>query len=585
MDKALEGAIEAGAEGGQVCLADKSINLILGSKVGRARNRSGGKQRWDLVVAETIVPLPGCEERVRLPESLRATMLSAGHRPTGSQLRDLDDEDDVLKIVSIERSPLFVPDSNDKSFHCHSGRTSLGSLEAQFVSPMLGSGDDLIGTFQVGFVKNHPMDRERMGLWTGYSQKVAAALERALEFGERRRLEAITEVWNSILQAPTPVGNPDPLLEAFTAEVQKQLGAYYVHLRVRELVNGVVCYRLVAPASELGALHRRVRKYTGTGDEGSVAIAEKREPRFTNCKKETDDLLGLASRATFEAATGEDQHRWKKESGRLRSVGVVALHYGEDFLGALVVDSEDEYFFTERRRRLSELAAAKASLILAKLRAETRLQQVVYRGLYAADNVHNIMQPLVNVQLGIEALLGSGLDQKTATSLNVLLGENARTMGLLKNAAKGSEIGESPMPLGELLSSTIKLGIAVEWQSNDDKRAVLRANLFLRSAIKRLAENAIEAAGTTDKVWPRVSRAREGMILIEIENAGPEVTASDIEKMFVFGHSTKKDHLGLGVPLADFGIRLAGGRLDLQPRSGGGLRAFVQLPLAAGLAI
>jgi sensor histidine kinase regulating citrate/malate metabolism len=72
-----------------------------------------------------------------------------------------------------------------------------------------------------------------------------------------------------------------------------------------------------------------------------------------------------------------------------------------------------------------------------------------------------------------------------------------------------------------------------------------------------------------------------GGAIIHIENTGKELLEHEVQHMLTVGHSTKADHLGLGVPLAHFGIQLAGGELFLRQRMGGGLHAYVHLPLAS----
>ena len=580
MDAALEGAVSAGAEGGQICLADTFVDAILGLHVGHARNREGSMQRWDLVIRETKVRLPSGTQRLRLPEPLLANMMYFAALPDAVVLRELTDEDELLEIVASERCSLFIPDSTDPVYHCNQARVRLGHTEAQFVAPLIGSGDALVGTLQVGFGLRHPMDRERMGLWTGFGQKVAAALERALELEERRRIEEITLVWNEILQKPTPVGDPEELLLRLTTEIRKQLEATYVHLRLREMFQGIARYRLAAAVGPLAGIHFKVRQYIGE-DEGAVGVALRHKTTFTNRLGDTTRFYVDAQRAD-DTVDDEMRRLWIAESGRLKSSGVFELRNREDFLGVLVIDSEDEYFFTERRKRIAELVAQKVAIILAKFRAEENQTAVVQLGLYAAKNIHDITQPLGRIQRSIDVLRLMGLSEDMADVLKSLESAKNEVFKKLRDAAQGMELGEALTPLGELLRPVEARGIRIDWRPTELTGRVLRTNIWLRSAIERLAENALEAVERPQEVSIVVSELLPTSVCIQIENGGARISQEDIQNMYLPGHSTKRaDHLGLGIPLADFGIRLAGGDLDLEPRTEGGLQARVCLPLAS----
>ena len=578
MDAAIDGAIRAGAEGGQVCLADKFIDAILGFRVGRARNKPGGEQRWDLVIPGTIVRLPNPARRLRLPEALRSGSICLGAAKKEYQRRDIASDDDILEIAATEHCALFIPDSANPEYHCDQDRVHLGKICSQLVAPLIGSGGDVIGTLQVGFALEHPMDRTKMGLWVSFSQQAAAALERALEREERHRLEVITDASNRILQSPTPVGDVESLFQDFTKVIKGALEASYVHMRVAELQSGAVRYRLVAPIGSLGDLHREVRPYISDG-EGSVRIAQCHGSTFTNRHEDTSQLYADAIQPSGIDCVKKGS-AWNTEAGKMRSAGVLELRYRGDFLGALVVDSNEDFFFTERRKRITEVAAQKATVILAKLRAEKQLQQVVHTGLYAANNIHAIMRPLCLIQRSADLLLDSGLSDDAIKEVKSLESAKNQAVKLLVEAAQGMELGESLIGLGALLTFAEKRSITVEWRSTDLKTRALRTTIWLRSAVESLAENAREAAFGSDGVSIRVWEESRGLVFIEIENDGELVTLHDVHKMWTVGYTTKPDHLGLGIPLANFGIRLAGGELSLAPRSGGGLQARISLPLA-----
>ncbi len=583
MDAAIWGAIKSGAEGGQICLADKFIGAILGFRVGHARNKESADQRWDLVIPDTVVRLPDRAQRFNLPESFRSGSVCLDGDPVECERRDLTDDDDILEIVATERCAFFIPDSANPEYHCNPERVQLGKLQAQLAVPLIGSGGDLIGTMQLGFPSTHPMDRTQMGLWVSFSQQTAAALEGALERDERRCLENITDAWNKILQSPTPVGDAEGLLQTFTSVIREQLEATYVHTRVAEWVTGTGRYRLVAPVGPLGELHRAVRPYIYEG-EGSVGIAQKYKNKFTNRQEDTTLLYQTAVMAP-QAKDGSPQRDWNSEAIKMKSAGILELRYREDFLGALIVDSEDEFFFTERKKRLAEFAAQKLTVLLAKFRAEKLLQQVVHTGLYAAKNIHAIMRPLCLIQRSADILLECDLGTDNIQEVKCLVSAKDQAAKLLVEAAQGIELGESLTTLATLLTFSQGDSIRITWQSPELKTRSLKTTIWLRSAFESLAENACESASKAGEVWVYVWEEGPGTVLVEIQNSGPPVTFQDVQLMWTVGYTTKADHLGIGIPLAHFGIMLAGGELTLTPRDLGGLKAIVSLPLASELVV
>jgi len=228
------------------------------------------------------------------------------------------------------------------------------------------------------------------------------------------------------------------------------------------------------------------------------------------------------------------------------------------------------------------VAAQKVTVILAKLRAERHQADVVHLGFYAAKNIHDITQPLGVIQRSIDNLRLMGITGDMAKQLGSLESAKNSVFEKLRDAAQGIELGEVLTPLGDLFRLVEAQGISIDWQSPELASKVLRTNIWLRSAVERLVENALEAAKHPNEICIGVLEDGTGGVRIVIENSGEPISQEDIQNMYLPGHSTKKaEHLGLGIPLAHFGITLSGGELNLEPKEQGGLRVMMSLPLAS----
>jgi nitrogen fixation/metabolism regulation signal transduction histidine kinase len=100
----------------------------------------------------------------------------------------------------------------------------------------------------------------------------------------------------------------------------------------------------------------------------------------------------------------------------------------------------------------------------------------------------------------------------------------------------------------------------------------------LHRALGNLLKNAVEASPNGAPVEVSVERGK-GRILVRVRDHGPGVS-TPIEGPALFRGlaSTKPDGSGLGLPITHKIVTDHGGRLRLEPASGGGTVALVELP-------
>lgn len=102
----------------------------------------------------------------------------------------------------------------------------------------------------------------------------------------------------------------------------------------------------------------------------------------------------------------------------------------------------------------------------------------------------------------------------------------------------------------------------------------------LRQAFDNLLRNAVEAQPNGGEI--RVTAQKNGAeLILHFADAGPGVAPDERARMFEFGHTTKADGSGIGLPLSQLIVEAHGGALVYEGRNGsaGGATFKLTLPL------
>lgn len=203
------------------------------------------------------------------------------------------------------------------------------------------------------------------------------------------------------------------------------------------------------------------------------------------------------------------------------------------------------------------------------------------RALILAGVSHDLRTPLARLRLGIEM---SGGDAQMKDGMTADIEEMDRIIGQFLDFAR-TDGGESLETLnlatvaGEIVERFRKLGHAVEVDLQPVPDAPLRP-MALRRAIGNLLDNALRYGETGIAVN---TRAENGMIVLEVLDRGPGIPAESAERLkqpFTRLETARSGTggSGLGLAIAERIVRDHGGRLELLPRAGRGLRARIAIP-------
>ena len=272
-----------------------------------------------------------------------------------------EEEEDILTLIAKTLRAVFVFDSSEPRFHCNREAAARGNVVTFFAIPMVGSSGHPIATLQVSFPDHSVLDRESFGLWVGYAQKAAAALERAQEAEERSTLEAISACANAIIQSPPSAQQcRHAWCNTYLAAVVQLLGADGADMRLHSLDDSGYNYHLVGAVGHLADLHRRTRSVTGEGEGACTMSLLEADGVVTNTREETA-RLNAKVKAIEEAAEYGDALR--RDLDELEATAILPLKHDELIFGSFVVDSKRRYFFTERCERIARTAARLAAAV------------------------------------------------------------------------------------------------------------------------------------------------------------------------------------------------------------------------------
>ncbi|HUZ11895.1 MAG TPA: ATP-binding protein [Caulobacteraceae bacterium] len=212
---------------------------------------------------------------------------------------------------------------------------------------------------------------------------------------------------------------------------------------------------------------------------------------------------------------------------------------------------------------------------------------VTYRTAMIGAIAHDLRTPLTRLRFRIENL-PDDLAPKLAADVDEMEAMVAATLAFVQDATQ-------PRARTKLEVSSLVETVMDEAAETGADAAVERAERAVVDAdpiaLKRLVTNLVDnALKFGSRARGRVF-AEAGMAVVEVEDNGPGVPESEIERAFEPFHrlessrSRETGGIGLGLAVVRAIARAHGGEVTLLNRAGGGLRARVTLPLALRAAI
>lgn len=262
-----------------------------------------------------------------------------------------------------------------------------------------------------------------------------------------------------------------------------------------------------------------------------------------------------------------------------------------DFLGALVLKSQNLNAFTEEDRRLFELVAEQVAAALERANqvAAKRVNDYLTGAMaWASDLAHDI-----NIDIGFirdnayriwtrePGITEQG--KRWAREIDAKASE-------LKDKARDKDSERISVPTD--LSAFLRRKL-VEWQvracpnteiSSDWGETAMMASIYpeqLWRALRHLLRNALHPMEYRGQIWLRLRSGDPDRVELQVENSGPDIPPDVRQRLFREPYSTKDQGGGMGLLIADMLIKSMGGTLRLEPSQPGRGPVFtISLPRA-----
>jgi signal transduction histidine kinase len=230
-----------------------------------------------------------------------------------------------------------------------------------------------------------------------------------------------------------------------------------------------------------------------------------------------------------------------------------------------------------------EIASAAASFNTMALRIRRFVQD---RTFMLTAIGHDLRTPITRLKLRAEFVDDEELRRKMVADLDELEAMVAATLAFGRDVT--TDEPETTVDLTELVRTVLDEAadsrpdlIDRMTYAGPDHLPIRARPLGLKRALTNLVMNALKYG---DAAEVSLSRTEAGGVVLLIEDRGPGIPASEIERLFQpfqrMEQSRNKETggMGLGLPIARNILRAHGGDVTLGHRSSGGVRASVVLP-------
>ena len=254
-----------------------------------------------------------------------------------------------------------------------------------------------------------------------------------------------------------------------------------------------------------------------------------------------------------------------------------------------------ESFSTDELRLLRAVADQIATSIensktFERLRARDRF---VSLGEMAAGLAHEIRNPLAAIR-GAVAVLQQPSDEKSAELWTVIIEEIARLNRVVESFldyARPATRRATIRDVGAFVKSCVEAvsrskgrpGVALSLEIEPGLLPLHADADQLERVVVNVVQNAYEALESDGRVGVAVRRVQgtgpyDTWLEIAVDDDGPGMTDTTLERAFIPFYTTKKEGTGLGLALCERLTRAQGGTIQLRSRPGEGASVLIRLP-------
>lgn len=224
-----------------------------------------------------------------------------------------------------------------------------------------------------------------------------------------------------------------------------------------------------------------------------------------------------------------------------------------------------------------------------------RAERLSSLGHLAAGVAHEIRNPLNAIGIGLQRLKREFLPQDEAKKeeyvsfTELIFKEIRRVNGIIEQfltLSRPFQLDPKPSSLQELMKNIVTLfqgeaasrGITLHTEIAPEPPLIDMDGERLTQAIINIMKNGIQAMdqGGVLRIETRSLKNRAEVI---ISDSGAGIPADQMEKIFNYYYTTKKDGVGLGLPIAHRIIEAHGGQLKVESQADTGTKVTITLPI------
>jgi len=286
-------------------------------------------------------------------------------------------------------------------------------------------------------------------------------------------------------------------------------------------------------------------------------------------------VLPPGSVVRFRETTIWEQYRWYI----IAALAIIAIQ------GALIVDLLLQH--TRRRRSEKDLQRNREQL--------AHVTRVSTMGELATSLAHELNQPLTailsNAQAAQRFLNAKPADLKEVSEiLEDIVKDNSRAgevIRRMRTLVKKEKLELAPINLASVIGDVVQLvhsdgilrNIRVEHECQEGLPSVRADRVQLQQVILNLLVNAFDAMkdapASERKVVVRAETNGAGTIEISVRDHGIGLTSDELVKIFQPFYTTKREGLGMGLPISRSIIEAHGGRVWAEKNGDRGVRRSI----------